>query len=120
MATILIAEDSPTEAALMARVVQELGHVAQTVGDGEACIEKARALSPELIVMDVIMPKVDGFNACRQIREDAKLSKTPVIIVTSKNQETDRFWAESQGASQYITKPFSPDALARAIKTFLP
>jgi len=120
MPTILIADDTPSEAALMAGVVQQLGHVAQTVADGEACLTTAKTLKPALILLDVVMPKLDGFNTCRKIKKDPELAKTPVIIVTSKNQESDKFWAEKQGANRYVTKPFTPETLAEAIKAFLP
>lgn len=120
MATILIADDTPSEAALMAIVVQKLGHIAQTVTDGEACIATAKTLKPALILLDVVMPKMDGFNTCRKLKKDPDLAGTPVIIVTSKNQDSDRFWAERQGANHFITKPFTPDSLANAIKSLLP
>lgn len=120
MPTILIADDTASEAALMASVVQKMGHVAQTVADGEACVATAKTLKPALILLDVVMPKMDGFNTCRRLKKDPELANTPVIMVTSKNQDSDRFWAERQGANGYITKPFSPDSLANAIKTFLP
>ena len=119
MSTILIADDTPSEAALIASVVQSLGHVAQTVGDGEACIASAKSLRPALILLDVVMPKLDGFNTCRKIRKDPDLAKTPIIMVTSKNQDSDRFWAEKQGANRFITKPFTPESLAEAIKAFV-
>lgn len=120
MPTILIADDTPSEAALMASVVQKLGHVAQTVADGEACISTAKTLKPALILLDVVMPKMDGFNTCRKIKKDPELAQTPVIMVTSKNQDSDKFWAERQGANRFITKPFSPDDLAEAIKAYVP
>lgn len=120
MATILIADDTASEAALMASVVQKLGHVAQTVSDGETCISTAKSLKPALILLDVVMPKMDGFNTCRKIKKDTDLAKTPIIMVTSKNQDSDKFWAEKQGANRFITKPFSPDDLAEAIKAFVP
>jgi twitching motility two-component system response regulator PilH len=104
----------------MASVVQKLGHTAQTVADGETCLTTARTLKPALILLDVVMPKLDGFNTCRRIRKDPELAKTPVIIVTSKNQDSDRFWAEKQGANRFLSKPFTPDALAEAIKAFVP
>ena len=97
-----------------------MGHVAQTVADGEACVSAAKTLRPALILLDVVMPKMDGFNTCRKIKKDPDLANTPIIMVTSKNQDSDRFWAERQGANGYITKPFSPDSLANAIRTFLP
>ena len=120
MATILIVDDSPSEAALMTNVVQKLGHHAQTVSDGEKCIATARTLKPALILLDVVMPNMDGFNVCRKIKKDPELAHTPVIMVTSKTQDSDKFWAERQGANGYVTKPFTPDSLAAAIKTVLP
>ena len=104
----------------MASVVQKLGHVAQTVGDGETCIATARSLKPALILLDVVMPKMDGFNTCRKIKKDPDIAKPPVIMVTSKNQDSDKFWAEKQGANRFITKPFTPETLAEAIKAFVP
>ena len=120
MATILIADDTPSEAALITTVVQKLGHNAQSVSDGETCIATAKTLKPALILLDVVMPRMDGFNTCRRIKKDPELANTPIIMVTSKNQDSDRFWAEKQGANGYVTKPFTPDSLAAAIKTFLP
>lgn len=120
MATILIADDTPSEAALMASVVQKLGHVAQTVADGEACIATAKTLKPALILLDVVMPKLNGFNTCRKLRKDPELATLPVIMVTSKTQDSDRYWAEKQGANRFVTKPFTPDSLAEAIKEFVP
>lgn len=120
MATILIADDTPSEAALMARVVEELGHAAQTVADGESCLSTARKLKPALILLDVVMPKLDGYNTCRRLKKDPALAETPVIIVTSKNQESDKFWAEKQGANGYVTKPFTPETLADAIQAHVP
>lgn len=120
MPTILIADDTPSEAALMASVVQSLGHVAQTVADGETCISTAKSIKPALILLDVVMPKMDGFNTCRKIKKDPELAKTPVIMVTSKNQDSDKFWAEKQGANRFVTKPFTPESLADAIKAFVP
>ena len=120
MATILIADDTPSEAALMASVVQRLGHHAQSVSDGESCIATAKVLRPALILLDVVMPKMDGFNTCRKIKKDPELAGTPVIMVTSKNQESDKFWAEYQGANGFVSKPFTPDSLSAAIKAVLP
>ena len=120
MATILIADDTASEAALISSVVQQLGHQAHTVADGEACVNTARSIKPALILLDVVMPKLDGFNTCRKLKKDPETAGVPVIMVTSKNQDSDKFWAERQGANHYVTKPFSPDTLAAAIKQFLP
>ena len=130
MSTILIADDTPSEAALMASVVQSLGHVAQTVADGETCISTAKSIKPALILLDVVMPKLDGFNTCRKIKKDPELAKTPVIMVTSKNQDSDKFWGMKQGAQmptflpQRIPRQGSGDntrnKLATWLKGFLP
>ena len=120
MPTVLIVDDTPSEAALMSSVVQKLGHSSQTVNDGEACLSTAKALKPDLILLDVVMPKMDGFNTCRKIKKDPDLQGTRVIMVTSKSQESDRFWAERQGADGFVSKPFTPDSLANAIRKFLP
>jgi twitching motility two-component system response regulator PilH len=120
MATILVIDDTPSEAALISTVVQKLGHNVQCANDGESGIATARSIRPALILLDVVMPNMDGFNTCRKIRKDPDLAKTPVVMVTSKNQDSDRFWAEKQGANGYVTKPFTPDSLANAIKAVLP
>jgi CheY-like chemotaxis protein len=120
MPTILIADDTASEAALMANVVQQMGHVSQTVSDGETCIATAKTLKPALILLDVVMPNMDGFNTCRKIKKDPDLAKTPIIMVTSKNQDSDKFWAERQGANGFVTKPFTADSLSAAIRSVLP
>jgi twitching motility two-component system response regulator PilH len=120
MATILIVDDTPSEAALMTTVARNLGHNVQTVTDGESCIATARTVKPALILLDVVMPNMDGFNTCRKIKKDPELAHTPIIMVTTKSQDSDKFWAERQGANGYVTKPFTPDSLAAAIKTILP
>ena len=119
MSTILIADDTPSEAALMASVVQSLGHVARTVADGESCLETARTIKPALILLDVVMPRLDGFNTCRKLKQDPELAQTPVILVTSKNSDSDKFWGQKQGADSLVSKPFTPESLADAIKTIL-
>ena len=120
MPTILIADDTPSEAALMASVVKQLGYTASLVSDGEACLATAKTLKPDLILLDVVMPKLDGFNTCRKLKKDPDLAKTPVIMVTSKNQDSDRFWAEKQGANRFVAKPFTPETLTEAIQALLP
>jgi twitching motility two-component system response regulator PilH len=120
MPTILIADDSPSETALITKVVQDLGHSAYSVTDGEQAIEQAAKVKPDLILLDVVMPKVDGFNTCRKLKKNADTAHIPVIMVTSKNGESDQFWAERQGANGYVVKPFTPESLKTAIRQFIP
>lgn len=119
MATILITDDTASEAALMASVVKDLGHHVITAADGESCIAAAKANRPSLILLDVVMPKMDGFNTCRRLKKDPETAGIPIVIVSTKNQDSDRFWAERQGASHYITKPFTPAQLGEAVRAFL-
>lgn len=119
MATILIADDTATETALMSGVVKQLGHHVITAVDGETCIAAAKANRPALILLDVVMPKMDGFNACRKLKKDPETANIPIVIISTKNQDSDKFWAERQGANLYITKPFSPSQLTEAVQAFV-
>ncbi len=119
MATIMIVDDLASEAQLMSGVVSALGHTAVIATDGDAALATARSANPSLILMDVVMPGMNGFETCRKIKKDKALSGIPVIMVTTKDQDTDKFWATKQGANGYVTKPFSADDLAQAIREHL-
>ena len=113
MATVLIVDDTASEAVLMASVVKQMGHRVVIASNGEECLAAARSNSPSLILLDVVMPKMDGFNACRKLKKDPETANIPVVIVSTKNQESDKFWAERQGANHYLTKPFPPRSAGR-------
>lgn len=119
MATILIADDSPSETALMTRVVQEMGHRTLAVTNGHECLEMAEKMKPDLILLDVVMPHLDGFSTCRKLKKNEATADIPVIMVTSKGGESDQFWGERQGASAYIVKPFDPVGLRDTISRFV-
>jgi twitching motility two-component system response regulator PilH len=114
MAQILIVDDSPTEAHVLKGMLEKNGHQTFTAENGTEGIERAKELKPDVILMDVVMPGLNGFQATRQLTRDAATSSIPVIIVTTKDQETDRVWGMRQGAKDYITKPVSEaDLLAK-------
>lgn len=119
MATILIVDDNPSQAQLMAGVVQSMGHHPIIVNDGESALATVKTSGANLVLMDVVMPGMNGFEACRKIRRDKETAHIPVVMVTTKDQETDKFWATKQGASGYITKPYTPEALAASIDAYL-
>jgi twitching motility two-component system response regulator PilH len=119
VATILVVDDVQTDRELIGKVVQTTGHRPEYAGDGEEAIEKAKTVKPALILLDVVMPKQDGFATCRKLKKDPETEKIPVVLVTSKNTETDKFWAEKQGSDGYIVKPFSPDELVKIIRKFV-
>ena len=115
MARILIVDDSPSQLMGIRRIVEKLGHEAVTAEDGAAGVQAAREHLPDLILMDVVMPNLNGFQATRTIRRDPATGHIPVILVTTKDQETDRIWGIRQGAQGYLTKPFSETELTEAI-----
>ena len=119
MARILIVDDSPSQLMGIQRIVEKLGHQTLTAEDGAAGVEVAKAELPDLILMDVVMPNLNGFQATRQISKDAKTSHIPVVLVTTKDQETDKVWGMRQGAKAYITKPFNENQLIEVITNLL-
>ncbi|TLY52501.1 MAG: response regulator [Gammaproteobacteria bacterium] len=120
MARILIVDDSPTQLLSLKRVVEKLGHATLTAEDGSAGVEVAKREVPDLILMDVVMPNLNGFQATRSISKDPKTSHIPVILVTTKGQETDKIWGMRQGAKAYVTKPIDEKELIQAINDLLP
>ena len=117
MARILIVDDSPSQLMGIRRIVESLGHEALTAEDGAAGVEAAKRELPDLILMDVVMPNLNGFQATRSITRDPATKHIPVILVTTKDQETDKVWGMRQGARAYITKPFSDTELSQVISS---
>ena len=117
MARILIVDDSPSQLMGIRRIVEKLGHEAVTAEDGAAGVQAARDHLPDLILMDVVMPNLNGFQATRTIKRDKATSHIPVILVTTKDQETDKVWGMRQGARAYITKPFNDAELSALISS---
>ncbi len=113
-ASILIVDDSPTELYVLKNLVEGAGYHAITASDGESGIAQARSTKPALILMDVVMPGLNGFQATRQLSRDPETANIPIIIVTTKGQETDRTWGLRQGAKDYVVKPIvAADLLAK-------
>jgi twitching motility two-component system response regulator PilH len=115
MAGILIVDDSPSQLMGIRRIVEKLGHEALTAEDGAAGVEIAKKELPDLILMDVVMPNLNGFQATRSISREPSTKHIPVILVTTKDQDTDRMWGMRQGARAYLTKPFSEEELSEVI-----
>ena len=116
MAKILIVDDSPSQLLGIQRIVEKLGHESITAEDGAAGVEVAKRELPDMVLMDVVMPNLNGFQATRTLSREATTKHIPVILVTTKDQDTDRMWGMRQGAKDYLTKPFSEDELAEVIE----
>ena len=115
MSRVLIVDDSPSQLVGMKRTVEKLGHQVITAEDGAAGVEVAKRELPDLILMDVVMPGLNGFQATRAISRDPDTRTIPIILCTSKSQETDKIWGMRQGARDYIVKPVNRDELLEKI-----
>ena len=116
---VMVVDDSPTDLKLMSEPFLSQEYDLVTAADGEEALRKAETEKPDLVILDVIMPKLNGFKVCRKIKSSAKLKNIKVILLTSKSQESDKFWGEKQGADAYITKPFDEKDLLDNIARLL-
>ncbi|HYD80567.1 MAG TPA: response regulator [Paucimonas sp.] len=112
---VLIVDDSPTERYFLSDILIKNGYSVSTAENGEEALSKIKADKPQLILMDVVMPGQNGFQITRAISRDPDTQDVPIIICTSKGQETDRIWGLRQGARDYIVKPVDPQELLAKI-----
>lgn len=119
MARILIVDDSPTEIRKITTILDLHKHEVITADNGADGVAVARRESPDLILMDVVMPGLNGFQATRQLTRTPETADIPVVIVTTKDQETDRVWGTRQGAKGYLVKPVSENDLVATINELL-
>jgi twitching motility two-component system response regulator PilH len=113
---ILVVEDSPTDLKYLTDILVKKGYQVSTAETGEAALAKAKQLQPDLVLMDIVLPGgQNGYQATRELSKDASTKHIPVIICTTKGQETDRVWGMRQGARDYIVKPVSPAELLAKI-----
>lgn len=115
-ARILVAEDDEKQARLIRLYLEREGNEVQVVGDGRAAIDRARSSRPDLIVLDVMMPNVDGLDVCRVLRGE---SEVPILLLTARSTEEDLLLGLDLGADDYMTKPYSPRELAARVRTLL-
>lgn len=119
MAKILIAEDSATAVAVLKKALAPLGHTILVANDGEDAERQISLEQPDLVILDIIMPKLNGFQLCRNIRSNPSLAKLKVIMVTSMDRESDRYWGLKQGADEYLTKPVDVEELMSKVRRHL-
>jgi twitching motility two-component system response regulator PilH len=119
MPKILVVDDSPTEIFQFREMLEKLGHEVITAENGRDGVTMAISEQPDVVLMDIVMPDMNGFQATRQIARAEETKHIPVIIVSSKNQETDKVWGRRQGAKGYITKPVVQADLVSAMKDCL-
>lgn len=117
--TVLVVDDSPTQTRVFINALVKAGFRVETASNGEEGVRAARRLQPDVILMDVIMPVLNGFQATRQLHQDPSTAAIPVIIVSGKDEQTDRSWGLRQGAADYLVKPVDPAELLAKVRMVL-
>ncbi len=112
---LLVVDDSPTHLKLASEPFIAEGYEVITAMDGQEALEKARSEGPSVIILDVVMPKINGFQVCRQIKKSDDLKDIKVVLLSSKDQESDIYWGRKQGADAYVTKPFTGAQILDAV-----
>ena len=116
---VLIVDDSPSQVRLMQGLLETEGYSPVGLSDPKRVEEAIATERPSVILLDVVMPERNGFQVCRELKSHAEFNSIPVILVTSKDTASDRYWGEQQGADGYVTKPFTREELIRAVRRFV-
>ena len=119
MGKILIVDDVKTDREILGKVVVQIGHSPIFAETGEQALSAARETQPELIMLDVVMPGMDGFKVCRTLKADPVTAKIPIVLVTSKGGDSDRFWGKKQGAEDHVAKPYTAESMQTIIRRFV-
>jgi twitching motility two-component system response regulator PilH len=117
--TVLVVEDSVTQREMITDLLKGSGLTVTVASDGVEALEQIQSRSPDLVVLDIVMPRMNGYEVCRQIKANPKTQNIPVVMCSSKGEEFDRYWGMRQGADAYIAKPFQPTELVGTVKQLL-
>ncbi|MFA5976108.1 MAG: response regulator [Elusimicrobiota bacterium] len=120
MAYVLIADDDPDNRNLLKIRLEAIGHEVMEATDGEDGLRRAQRQKPDLVILDVMMPKIDGWELCRRLRADPKTHTTPIIMLTACSQDIEQLRGWESGADEYLTKPWDAEKLMQAITRLLP
>ena len=118
MAKVMVVDDAYSELKLMESILLGAGHQVVSLIDGDALEDKVTTERPDVLLLDIVMPKRNGYEILRSIKRDGRTKDTPVVVVSSKNQESDRVWGKRQGADDYLGKPFTAEQLLEAVRRF--
>jgi twitching motility two-component system response regulator PilH len=115
---VMVVDDAYSELKLMESILRGAGHQVVSLIDGDALEDKVTNERPDVLLLDIVMPKRNGYEILRALRRDARTKATPIVLVSSKNQESDRLWGKKQGADEYLAKPFTSDELLSVVSRF--
>lgn len=119
MSTVLVVEDSLAQRQMISDLLKGSGLTVNVASDGVEALEQVQRYSPDLVVLDIVMPRMNGYEVCRRLKADPKTQHVPVVMCSSKGEEFDRYWGMKQGADAYIAKPFQPTELIGTVKQLL-
>jgi twitching motility two-component system response regulator PilH len=119
MPTVLVVEDSATQRAMMSELLQDKGLIVRVAKDGVEALEQMQGNNPDLVLLDIVMPRMNGYEFCRRIKSDPQTQKVPVVMCSAKGEEFEHYWGMKQGADAYISKPFHPIELLGTVKQLL-
>ncbi|MBD2329598.1 MAG: two-component system response regulator [Alkalinema sp. CACIAM 70d] len=119
MSTVLVVEDSVTQREMITDLLKGSGLSVTIASDGVEALEQIQGQCPDLVVLDIVMPRMNGYEVCRRLKSDPKTQNVPVVMCSSKGEEFDRYWGMKQGADAYIAKPFQPTELVGTVKQLL-
>ncbi|MFB2921677.1 MULTISPECIES: response regulator [Aerosakkonema] len=119
MSTVLLVEDSATQREMISDFLKQKGLKVTVASDGVEALEKVEVNRPDLVLLDIVMPRMNGYECCRRLKSNPKTNKIPVVMCSSKSEQLDRYWGLKQGADAYLAKPFHPGELLRTLKQFL-
>ncbi|NEO26636.1 MAG: response regulator [Kamptonema sp. SIO4C4] len=119
MSKVLVVEDSMAQRQMISDLLRESGLTVEVAGNGVEALERIREYNPDIVVLDIVMPQMNGYEFCRRLKADPKTQGVPVVMCSSKGEEFDRYWGMRQGADAYIAKPFQPMELIGTVKQLL-
>ena len=118
MGKVMVVDDAFADLKMMESILRSAGHQVLTYGDGDRLEDKLAMELPDVLLLDVVMPKRNGYEILRKLKKDERTRHTPVVLVTCRDQESDRLWGKRQGADEYVTKPFTPAELLTVVTRF--
>ncbi|MDP5337545.1 MAG: response regulator [Nodularia sp. (in: cyanobacteria)] len=119
MSIVLIVEDSIAQREMITDLLKASGLIVTHANDGVEALEAIQTAPPDLVVLDIVMPRMNGYELCRRLKSNPKTQNVPVVMCSSKGEEFDRYWGMKQGADAYIAKPFQPTELVGTVKQLL-
>ncbi len=119
MAKVMVVDDAYSELALMESILRNAGHQVVSLINGDALEDKVTSERPDVLLLDIVLPKRNGFELLRSLKRNEQTKTTPIVLVSSKNQESDKAWGKRQGADDYLAKPFTSDQLVTMVGRFV-